>query len=276
MIGQQQPLTVAVDFADIRGDALGKPLLADGRFDYSEADWSFEDLRIQHGESTALVNGNPYTDAGADFDVVVGRVRERSDEARFQSESELGVVDEEIGRIAVGGVEIESQQRSADPDRHLRGDEDDREQDPNHPFNQPQFRNASVLVAGRNFGCGSSREHAPQSLMRWGIKAVIAESFAEIFFGNCGALGIAAVRASRNDLNTLAAAIESDPKAELTVDLQTLSVTVGDITRPVEMPDSVRDSLVSGEWDFLSQLLSAREQVAAHAATIPYLNGFNA
>ena len=153
--------------------------------------------------------------------------------------------------------------------------EDDREQDPGHPFNQPQFRNACVLVAGRNFGCGSSREHAPQSLMRWGIKAVIAESFAEIFFGNCGSLGIVAVRASRNDLNTLAAAIENGPKTELTVDLETLSVTVGDTTISVEMPDNVRDSLVTGEWDFLSQLLSAREQVAAHATTLPYLNGFN-
>jgi 3-isopropylmalate/(R)-2-methylmalate dehydratase small subunit len=153
--------------------------------------------------------------------------------------------------------------------------EDDREQDHHHPFNQPQFRNASVLVAGRNFGCGSSREHAPQSLMRWGIKAVIAESFAEIFFGNCGSLGIAAVRASRNDLKTLAAAIESDPQAELTVDLQTLTVTVGDTTVTVKMPDNVRDSLVTGEWDFLSQLLSAHEQVAAHATTLPYLNEFN-
>ena len=83
--------------------------------------------------------------------------------------------------------------------------EDDRQQDPRHPFNDSKFSGATVLVAGRNFGCGSSREHAPQSLMRWGIKAVIAESFAEIFFGNCCSLGVAAVTASRDELDKLAA-----------------------------------------------------------------------
>ena len=153
--------------------------------------------------------------------------------------------------------------------------EDDRQQDPDHPFNQPQYRNASILVAGRNFGCGSSREHAPQSLMRWGIKAVIAESFGEIFFGNCGSMGIAAVRASRDDLNVLTAAIESNPSAELTVDLQTLTVTLGNTTVSIELPDSVRDALITGEWDFLAQLLSAQDQITTHAATVPYLNGFS-
>ena len=153
--------------------------------------------------------------------------------------------------------------------------EDDRKQDPDHPFSQPQYRNASVLVTGRNFGCGSSREHAPQSLMRWGINAVVAESFAEIFFGNCGVLGIAAVRASRDDLNTLAAEIDRDPDIELTVDLQALSVTAGQTIMSVEMPDSLRDALVTGEWDFLSELLSTQNKVAAFAETVPYLNGFS-
>jgi len=153
--------------------------------------------------------------------------------------------------------------------------EDDREQDPNHPFNQSQFQNASVLVAGRNFGCGSSREHAPQSLMRWGIKAIIAESFAEIFFGNCGSLGIVAARASREDLDKLGAAIKADPTLELKVDLEILTVTAGTITVSIQIPDSVRDALTSGEWDFLSQLLNEADAVTAHAATVPYLNGFS-
>ena len=152
--------------------------------------------------------------------------------------------------------------------------EDDREQDASHPFNQDQYQKASVLVAGRNFGCGSSREHAPQSLMRWGIEAILAESFAEIFFGNCSSLGIIAARASRGDLERLEAAIETDPNLTITVDLRSLIATAGDLTVKIDVPDSVRDALVSGEWDFLSQLLSAQNQVTAHAATIPYLNGY--
>lgn len=151
---------------------------------------------------------------------------------------------------------------------------DDRQQDANHSFNQDQYQGASVLVTGRNFGCGSSREHAPQSLMRWGIKAVIAESFAEIFFGNCGSLGIAALQASREDLEALGATIESSPALELKVDLESLTVTAGDTAVSVSMPDSVRDALLTGEWDFLSQLLSASKEVTSHAGTVPYLNGF--
>ncbi|MEZ6126192.1 MAG: 3-isopropylmalate dehydratase small subunit [Planctomycetaceae bacterium] len=153
--------------------------------------------------------------------------------------------------------------------------EDDRQQDPAHPFNNPAYQGAGILVAGRNFGCGSSREHAPQSLMRWGIKAIVAESFAEIFFGNCSSLGIAAVRASRGDLQKLAAAIEANPQTELTVDLEALKGTAGDVAVSVTMPDSARDALVTGEWDYLGQLLSAADQVAAHAKSVPYLNGFS-
>ena len=152
--------------------------------------------------------------------------------------------------------------------------EDDRKQDPNHPFDKAEYAGAGVLIAGRNFGCGSSREHAPQSLMRWGIKAVVAESFAEIFFGNCCSLGIAAVRASREDLERLAAAVESAPSTPVTVDLESLTVTAGDVTASVEMPDSARDALVTGEWDYLGQLLGAADQVSEHIAKVPYLNKF--
>ncbi len=90
--------------------------------------------------------------------------------------------------------------------------EDDRRQDPAHPFSQPQFQGANILIAGRNFGCGSSREHAPQALVRWGIQAIIAESFAEIFFGNCTGLGVPCVQAARSDLNRLGAAITANPR----------------------------------------------------------------
>ncbi|MCA9083606.1 MAG: 3-isopropylmalate dehydratase small subunit [Planctomycetaceae bacterium] len=152
--------------------------------------------------------------------------------------------------------------------------EDDRQQDPGHPFNQAEFQGASVLVAGRNFGCGSSREHAPQSLMRWGLKAIVAESFAEIFFGNCCSLGIAAVRATRADLEKLAAVISADPRTTVTVCLETSTATAGDVSVPVQMPDSARTALVTGDWDYLGQLLSAADQVNAHVATIPYFNDF--
>lgn len=152
--------------------------------------------------------------------------------------------------------------------------EDDRKQDANHPFDKAQFQGAGVLVAGRNFGCGSSREHAPQSLMRWGIKAIIAESFAEIFFGNCNSLGIPAVRAARADLARLAAAVEANPSLEVTVDLTTLTVKAGEISFSVVMPDSARDALVTGQWDYLGRLLSAADEVTAHAKKIPYLNSF--
>jgi 3-isopropylmalate/(R)-2-methylmalate dehydratase small subunit len=154
--------------------------------------------------------------------------------------------------------------------------EDDRLQDKNHPFDKPQFQGAGILVAGRNFGCGSSREHAPQSLMRWGIKAIIAESFAEIFFGNCGSLGIPAVKASRADLEKLAAAIEENPTLEITLDLQQLKVSAGNVSFSVTMPDSARDALVTGQWDYLGRLLSAADQVAVHAKKVPYLTGFRA
>ena len=152
--------------------------------------------------------------------------------------------------------------------------EDDRQQDANHPFDRPQFQGAGILLAGRNFGCGSSREHAPQSLMRWGIKAVIAESFAEIFFGNCGSLGIPAVTAARADLVKLAAVIETNPTLEITVDLQQLQVSAGSLSFSVTMPASARDALVTGQWDYLGRLLSAADQVKSHAKKIPYLTGF--
>lgn len=152
--------------------------------------------------------------------------------------------------------------------------EDDRLQDPGHPFEQSRFQGAGILVAGRNFGCGSSREHAPQSLMRWGIRAIIAESFAEIFFGNCNSLGIPAVRAARADLEALAAAIEQNPAVQVTLDLEQLSVKAGALTFSVSMPESAREALVSGQWDYLGRLLSAEAQVTQHAASIPYLTGF--
>lgn len=154
--------------------------------------------------------------------------------------------------------------------------EDDRKQDPNHPFNKAEYRAGSVLVAGRNFGCGSSREHAPQSLMRWGIQAVVAESFAEIFFGNCTSLGIPAVRASRTDLEKMAAAIQANPQTPVKVDLVAKSVTIGENSYPIQMPASAHESLTTGQWDFLGQLLEAQTAIQETGTQLPYLSGFKA
>ena len=148
--------------------------------------------------------------------------------------------------------------------------EDDRRQDSKHPFDDPRFQSGSILVAGRNFGCGSSREHAPQALMRWGIKAVVAESFAEIFFGNCTSLGIPCVRAGRADLEQLAGWIEANPEGELTVDLVNGEIRYGGGTVRCEMPDSARQALVTGSYDFLAQLLEAGDQIRQTSARLPY------
>ncbi len=149
--------------------------------------------------------------------------------------------------------------------------EDDRKQDAAHPFNNPVYRQAKVLISGGNFGCGSSREHAPQSLMRWGIQAVIAESFAEIFFGNCTSLGIPAVTASRSDLDKIAAAVQANPQLEVTLDLDSLRVSYGKDSCACEMPESARGSLTTGQWDFLGQLLDNTDKIQATAASLSYM-----
>ncbi len=154
--------------------------------------------------------------------------------------------------------------------------EDDRKQDAKHPFDDVRFHGGSVLVGGRNFGCGSSREHAPQALIRWGIKAIVAQSFAEIFFGNCTGLGVPCVNAARGDLDKLATAITADPKLEVTVDLAAKQVRAGSLSFPITMLESARGSLTTGNWDFLGQLLEGADAVKQAAAKLPYVNGFMA
>ena len=143
-----------------------------------------------------------------------------------------------------------------------------------HPFNEKRFQSASILVVNKNFGCGSSREHAPQALMRWGIRAIVGESFAEIFFGNCVALGIPAVTASEDDVAALMDSIELDPNQELHVDLAagTVSSRVG--AARIHMPEGPRRQLLEGSWDAVRILLEARDQIAETARRLPYIEGF--
>ncbi len=152
--------------------------------------------------------------------------------------------------------------------------EDDRKQLPNHPFDDPRFRGAAVLIAGRNFGCGSSREHAPQALMRWGIKAIVGESFAEIFFGNCTANGIPCVCVSPDDARRLADAVLANPAQNITVDLVGKKVTCGSLSTACTMQEGARQSLVTGNWDFLGQLVEAAPQIRETAERLPYMKNF--
>ncbi|MCA9108480.1 MAG: 3-isopropylmalate dehydratase small subunit [Planctomycetaceae bacterium] len=149
---------------------------------------------------------------------------------------------------------------------------DDREQHSAHPFNLEHHADGSILVTGRNFGCGSSREHAPQSLMRWGVKAIIGESFAEIFFGNCTSLGVPCVTAERPALEALAKLIQADPPLEINLDLQAKEVRYADIIVPVDIAASAHEALVSGQWDFLSQLLDNKDAIRQTASRLPYMN----
>ncbi len=144
-----------------------------------------------------------------------------------------------------------------------------------HPFDLPQYQGAEVLVVNGNFGCGSSREHAPRAISKWGIKAIIGESFAEIFLGNCLAMGVPCVMATANGVKTLQDAIAADPQVTVTVDLETCQVVCDDFSTPITMNESTRSMLVSGTWDACGQLVAQADRVRAIAAQLPYIQWSN-
>lgn len=149
---------------------------------------------------------------------------------------------------------------------------DDRAQlEGQHPFDQPQYQGAEILVVNRNFGCGSSREHAPQSIARWGIKAIVGESFAEIFFGNCVAMGVPCVRVNTEGANALQEKIAAFPQETLSLDLSTLTVTMGDLTVPVEIDPGPQQMFINGTWDACGQLVSQAAAIQQTAAKLPYV-----
>ena len=151
--------------------------------------------------------------------------------------------------------------------------EDDRAQG-DHPFDEERYQGASILLANANFGCGSSREHAPQALTRWGINAFVGESFAEIFYGNCIAMGLPCLRVSAEDMQTLMAAVVSDPAQELVVDLEARKVRYAGGAVAADIADGPREQFIKGNWDSLGQLLDAGDQISETAAGLPYTNGF--
>ena len=152
--------------------------------------------------------------------------------------------------------------------------EDAKKQNPEHPFNQKVYEGAAVLVVGQNFGCGSSREHAPQALMRWGIRAIVGGSFGEIFFGNCVMLGIPCLVATQADLEWLQKAIGREPQASVTVDVEKQEVRLGDRVIKATVPDGPRNQLVGGTWDSTAVLLEAGAAIEATAKKLPYVTGF--
>jgi 3-isopropylmalate/(R)-2-methylmalate dehydratase small subunit len=145
-----------------------------------------------------------------------------------------------------------------------------------HPFDDARFRDASILLVNRNFGCGSSREHAPQGLLRAGIRAVIGESFSEIFSGNALIIGLPCVTAPPETLRALMARVDARPDAALRIDLGAGTCEVGDFSCAVTMPPHTRDALVTGAWDTTSLLLERYEEVDATAARLPYAGGWSA
>jgi 3-isopropylmalate/(R)-2-methylmalate dehydratase small subunit len=140
-----------------------------------------------------------------------------------------------------------------------------------HPLNDPRFKGATVLLSGANFGCGSSREHAPQAIQKYGFRAIVAENFAEIFFGNCTTLGIPCATASREDIAKIAAAIEANPATEVVVDVAQQEIRFGGQTVKAEVRAAARDALINGRWDAIGELLDGMAAMKTTAAKLPYL-----
>jgi len=140
-----------------------------------------------------------------------------------------------------------------------------------HPLNDPRFKGATVLLSGANFGCGSSREHAPQAIQKYGIRAIIAENFAEIFFGNCTTLGIPCATASREDIAKISAAIERNPQTEIVVDVDKQEIRFAGQTVKAEVRPAARDALVNGRWDPIGELLDGMPAMKETARKLPYL-----
>ena len=139
-----------------------------------------------------------------------------------------------------------------------------------HPFDVSHFQGAAVLLVNANFGCGSSREHAPQALQRWGIQVVIGESFAEIFFGNSGMIGMPCVTASAADVAALMDLAEREPATEFAVDLVAGSCRAGALTVPIGLPPKMLEAFTSGAWDTTGMLLDRFDEVQATAKRLPY------
>ena len=152
--------------------------------------------------------------------------------------------------------------------------EDDRKSDTSHPFSDPRYSGAEILVVNANFGCGSSREHAPQGLVRFGVRALIGESFAEIFLGNAALLGIPCFSGDHASISQIQALVERAPETVITANVESGTVTAGTLQLRAAVPDAFRDGFVSGQWNPTAMLLDRFDDVRAVAARLPYVAGF--
>ena len=143
-----------------------------------------------------------------------------------------------------------------------------------HPFNEPKYKGASILFVNKNFGCGSSREHAPQAILRYGVHAIAGESFAAIFAGNCVMLGIPAVIVSAEHMDALMKSVESAPQTQYTIDLSTNTLSHGNVKVPFDLPESHKNALVTGDWDSTAILRANLTRVKEVASKLPYMSGF--
>jgi 3-isopropylmalate/(R)-2-methylmalate dehydratase small subunit len=144
-----------------------------------------------------------------------------------------------------------------------------------HPFNDPEYKGASVLFVNKNFGCGSSREHAPQALYRFGIKVIVGESFAAIFAGNCTMMGLPAVTVGPAQIAELMKSVEENPRAEYTIDLENNTLTYGNRKITIDLPQTYRTALITGSWDSTAMLRANLDQVRKTAGKLPYMSGFS-
>ncbi len=152
--------------------------------------------------------------------------------------------------------------------------EDDRAADPSHAFNNPRYKGATILVVNKNFGCGSSREHAPQGLARYGFRAIVGESYSEIFLGNSAVLGIPCFTADLGSIDGLLSLIEHAPDTMIDARVDTGVITAGNLRIQAGLPQALRDAFVSGQWNPTAMLLDRFDDVRAVAKKLPYVTGF--
>jgi 3-isopropylmalate/(R)-2-methylmalate dehydratase small subunit len=140
-----------------------------------------------------------------------------------------------------------------------------------HPFDDARFEGGAILVVGRNFGCGSSREHAARALSKRGIRGLVGESFGDIFFGNATALGMPCVSVARSDLDALAKRVGAEPATQIEVDLAACEVGAGDSRFPLSIPPPTRRALLEGAWDPIAELLARDAAIRATVDRLDYL-----